>query len=154
MKLKNLLLVLLIPWLGVGCGPSPQQNIAEKATDAIMTVPANMSDVSKLLAQKLSDEGLLERWLASINGNIDDPTLVIRTGLILETTIGMDGVNARIDMEGGGDSTRLPSGFRNQLFESLKALDPSNPNEVEAYNQIMKILTADQQKKHAEPAGG
>lgn len=131
-----------------GCG-GPQQQFADKALDTIGTIPAAMTKTTELLGHKIADEGLLERWLAKASANIDDPTLYIETSFAIRSSFGLDGANARIDVDAGGDATRLPNGVRDSILDAMKGMDSSDPR----WQQLFQLLAQDRLGKDAGGAG-
>ena len=94
--------------LGTGC-------ISKSITG--MTDP--MGKLADTLANKISDEGVLKEWMAQAGANFNNPKAVAFVRVEVASGIGMEGVDGSIEAKGGGDSTRLPAGVRDELIQQL-----------------------------------
>lgn len=78
-----------------------------------------MAQAATTLSEKIRDEGVLQQWMIDADGNVQNPGVESYVTLTLAGGVHATGINGSIVARGSGDSTRLPSGVREELVKQL-----------------------------------
>ena len=92
----------------VGCAPMDAGSLAPL-----------MKQTADILADKIEKEGVLDKFVTSIEGDLHDPGIVIETGLILRSTIYLKGTHGEVELSGEGHGTQLSESTRTALEAEL-----------------------------------
>jgi len=106
--------------------------------------PKELSQVTQMIVQKVSDEGTLEKWASNIEGNVFNPG--VEAYVCVSSGVRLAGVHGEIDLSAGGDSTRLPAGVREALIAQL-----NGPLSDAQRAAILSILGWNRQPASATP---
>jgi len=104
--------------------------------------PRELAEATKMIVQKVADEGTLEKWASNVEGDVFNPG--VEAYVCVSSGVRLVGVQGEIDLTAGGDSTRLPSGVRDALIAQL-----SGPLGDQQRMAILEILGWNR-----TPAGG
>lgn len=91
--------------------------------------------VAAVIAQKVADEGILEKFTSNMDGHVQDPGLESYFTVTTAAGVRMRGFNGNIDLMTSGTATNLPSGVRESLIEQL-----DGPISDEQRENILAIL--------------
>lgn len=94
-------------------------------------------NVAQILADKIQEEGVLDKWLANVDGHLQDPGVESYVSITIAGGVHAKGVNGNVTAQGGGDSTKLPTGTLGTLIDLIK--DPRTP-EAERQKYIELLL--------------
>lgn len=79
----------------------------------------SVGKLGEMLVEKVNDEGVLDKWVAAMDGHFQDPGVEAYASVTVATGVHAKGVNGNISGNGGGDSTRLPKDVREELVKEL-----------------------------------
>jgi len=119
MKKSWLIAVAVVVGLvAVGC--SSMSKTMTNMTDPI-------GNLTQVLADKVADQGMLDKWNASADAHLNNPRAVAGVAVEVKTFYGLEGIDGDVGGQGGGDSTRLPDGVRAALLKEMD--DPATTPE-------------------------
>lgn len=79
--------------------------------------PSEMGQAANVLAEMVRDQGVMDKFLGQLEGNIYDPG--IETYVKVSSGIHLVGTQGSIDLTTEGTGTQLPTGVKQALIDQL-----------------------------------
>lgn len=105
--MKSLVVGLLsIVLCGAGCS-------------GLMGFPTEFQQVSKMVVDKVADQGVLEKWASNMNAHVNDPGIEAGVVIRIASYARIIGTDGDIMLNTGGGGTQLAPGERDALISML-----------------------------------